>query len=191
MPRPRRKARQRVREAFPAAVILRPSIVFGPEDGFFNKFAGLARISPALPLIGGGQTRFQPVFVGDVAAGHRRGAGRCRSRRARTYELGGPMIYTFKELMQIVLRETGRKRALVPLPFGLASLKAFFLQLLPNPLLTPDQVRLLKSRQCGVAHRAGLGRSGHHADLGGSGSARLSVALPRQGRICRPGAAKQ
>jgi NADH dehydrogenase len=134
---------KRVRAAFPAAVILRPSIVFGPEDQFFNKFAGLARISPVLPLIGGGHTRFQPVFVGDVAAAIATSL-EMPEAQGRTYELGGPMTYSFKELLEIVLQETGRKRLLVPLPFALASLKAFFLQLMPNPLLTPDQVKLLR-----------------------------------------------
>jgi uncharacterized protein YbjT (DUF2867 family) len=133
----------RVRAAFPAAVILRPSIVFGPEDQFFNKFAALARISPALPLIGGGHTRFQPVFVGDVAAAIA-AALESPTAEGRTYELGGPTIYSFRELMQIVLSETGRARLLVPLPFALASLKAFFLQLAPRPLLTLDQVKLLR-----------------------------------------------
>ncbi|HWY61128.1 MAG TPA: complex I NDUFA9 subunit family protein [Rhizomicrobium sp.] len=133
----------RVRAAFPGATILRPSLVFGPEDDFFNRFAGLARISPILPLIGGGRTRFQPVFVGDVAAA----VGvvlSSEASRGRTYELGGPMTYSFRELMEIVCRETGRKRLLLPLPFGLALFKSFFLQLMPKPLLTPDQVRLLK-----------------------------------------------
>lgn len=130
-----------VREAFPKAVILRPSIVFGPEDGFFNKFAALARFVPALPLIGGGHTRFQPVFVGDVAQAIVTGLGR---QDGRSYELGGPAVYSFKELLQLILRETGRRRLLVPLPFGLAMLKAAFLQILPKPLLTMDQVRLLK-----------------------------------------------
>jgi len=130
-----------VREAFSKAVILRPSLIFGPEDGFFNKFAGLARLLPGLPLIGGGRTRFQPVFVGVVA----RAILVALSRQdGRTYELGGPTVYSFKELMQLMLREIGRKRALVPLPFGIASVKAMFLQLLPNPPLTMDQVRLLK-----------------------------------------------
>ncbi len=133
----------RVRAAFPAATILRPSIVFGPEDKFFNRFAGLARFVPVLPLIGGGKTRFQPVFVGDVAAAIA-AALTSEAARGNTYELGGPMTYSFKELMQIVLRETGRRRALVPVPFGIAMLKSFFLQMLPNPLLTPDQVRLLR-----------------------------------------------
>jgi NADH dehydrogenase len=134
----------RVREAFPAATILRPSIVFGPEDGFFNKFAGLARFLPALPLIGGGKTLFQPIFVGDVAAAIAAALDN-PAAQGRTYELGGPTRYTFRQLMEIVLRETGRKRLLVPLPFGLAMIKAVFLQLAPNPLLTPDQVKLLKT----------------------------------------------
>ena len=130
-----------VREAFPKAVILRPSIIFGPEDGFFNKFAALARFTPALPLIGAGRTRFQPVFVGDVAQAIVTGLSR---QDGRTYELGGPAVYSFKELLQLILRETGRRRILVPLPFGIAMLKAAFLQILPKPLLTIDQVRLLK-----------------------------------------------
>jgi len=133
----------RLREAFPAATILRPSIVFGPEDGFFNRFAEMARFLPALPLIGGGHTLFQPVFVGDVAAAIV-AALDSEKARGRTYELGGPTIYSFKQLMQIVLAETQRSRLLLPLPFGLAMWKAFFLQLLPNPPLTPDQVRLLR-----------------------------------------------
>jgi NADH dehydrogenase len=134
----------RVRDAYPAAAILRPSIVFGPEDDFFNRFAALARVLPFLPLIGGGTTKFQPVFVGDVADA----IVRCVSdagTRGKTYELGGPTVYTFKELMQIVLRETCRTRFLVPLPFVLATIQAMFLQFMPKPLLTPDQVTLLKS----------------------------------------------
>lgn len=148
---------QAVREAFPRAVILRPSVIFGPEDGFFNKFAGLARILPGLPLIGGGKTRFQPVFVGDVAGAIRMALSR---QDGRTYELGGPTIYSFKELMQLTLREIGRKRLLVTVPFGIASLKAMFLQLLPNPPLTVDQVRLLKKDNVVSATAPGL------ADLG-------------------------
>jgi NADH dehydrogenase len=145
----------RVRAALPDAIILRPSIVFGPEDGFFNKFAELARFFPALPLIGGGKTRFQPVFVGDVADAIVTALD-SRDAKGRTYELGGPTIYSFRDLMQIVLKETGRKRALVPLPFALASLKAFFLQLAPKPLLTPDQVTLLKSDNVASATALGL-----------------------------------
>ncbi len=149
---------QAVREAFPDAVILRPSIIFGPEDGFFNKFAGMARFSPVLPLVGGGHTRFQPVFVGDVAQAIVTALG--DAAKGRTYELGGPGVYSFKELLQIILREIGRKRALVPLPFGLASFKAAFLQMLPNPILTVDQVTLLKKDNVVAPTAAGL------ADLG-------------------------
>ena len=138
------KGEAAVRAAFPDATILRPSIVFGPEDEFFNRFAWLAQMAPVLPLIGGGHTKFQPVYVGDVAAA----IVKCVSdaaTRGQTYELGGPDVYTFKELMQAILRMTCRKRLLVPVPFGLAHMKAFFLQFMPKPLLTPDQVTLLKS----------------------------------------------
>jgi NADH dehydrogenase len=132
----------RVRAAFPAATILRPSIVFGPDDDFFNRFAGLARVWPILPLIGGGKTLFQPVFVGDLAAAIAAALAR-EDARGRTYELGGATIYSFRQLMEIVCRETGRKRALIPVPFALAMFNSFFLQMAPKPLLTPDQVRLL------------------------------------------------
>lgn len=134
----------RVRAAFPAATILRPSIVFGPEDDFFNRFAAMARMSPVLPLVGGGKTRFQPVFVGDVAAAIATALSR-EDARGKTYELGGPTIYSFKELLQFILAQTGRRRLLAPLPFGLASFQAFFLQFLPTPPLTPDQVKMLRS----------------------------------------------
>jgi NADH dehydrogenase len=126
-----------------AATIFRPSVVFGPEDQFFNRFAALARMSPALPLIGGGHTRFQPVYVCDVAAAILRAATDV-STAGRLYELGGPRIYTFRELMRLVLAETNRRRLLIPIPWGMAMLKASVLGLLPKPLLTRDQVRLLK-----------------------------------------------
>ncbi len=134
-----------VREAFPEAVILRPSVVFGPQDGFFNLFGSLARFSPFLPVIGGGGgTKFQPVYVGDVADAVMTGLGD-PSCAGQTYELGGPAVYGFREILEIILRETGRKRPLVPVPFFLASLQAAFLQLMPTPLLTRDQVKLLKT----------------------------------------------
>ena len=133
-----------LREHFADATILRPSIVFGPDDHFFNRFAGLARTLPALPLIGGGRTKFQPVFVGDVAAAIVRSLSDERMR-GKLYELGGPSVYTFRELMQFILRETDRKRLLISIPFSIASLQAAFLQFLPSPLLTPDQVRLLRA----------------------------------------------
>jgi len=134
---------QAVRELVPEATIFRPSVVFGPEDDFFNRFAALARISPFLPLIGGGHTRFQPVFVGDVAEA----VARAVEGKAQPviYELGGPEVQTFKELMEYTLVTIGRRRLLVPLPFKLASMQAFFLQFLPKPPLTPDQVELLHS----------------------------------------------
>jgi uncharacterized protein YbjT (DUF2867 family) len=132
-----------VKDVFPDAVILQPSVVFGPEDEFFNRFAALARLSPALPLIGGGKTRFQPVFVGDVAKAVIAAlTGKAQARAM--YELGGPEILSMKEVMERVLTYTMRKRMLVPLPFPLAKLQGAILQLLPNPPLTLDQVRLLE-----------------------------------------------
>src|SRR6202171_2425504 len=129
--------------AVPEAVIMRPSIVFGPEDDFFNRFAALARWLPALPLIGGGETRFPPVFVGDVAAAIV-SAVENRARASIIYELGGPEVKTFRELLEFILREIGRERLLVPLPFAVARLQAFFLEFLPKPPLTRDQVLLLE-----------------------------------------------
>jgi uncharacterized protein YbjT (DUF2867 family) len=133
--------------AIPSATILRPSILFGPEDDFFNKFAALARIAPALPLIGGGHTRFQPVFAGDVASAILAAIDRPQTGGA-IYELGGPEVASFKELMQFVLVTIERHRLLVPIPFGLARTMAFFLELPTKllsikPQLTRDQVELL------------------------------------------------
>lgn len=132
-----------VRAAFPAATILRPSVVFGPEDDFLNRFATLARISPVLPLIGGGHTRFQPVYVGDVAAAVLAALNRADAV-GRIYELGGPRTYSLRELLGFVLSAIGRQRLLAPIPFWVASLEAAFLERLPAPLLTRDQVRLLR-----------------------------------------------
>jgi len=134
---------QAVLAAVPGATIFRPSVQFGPEDNFFNLFAALARLSPALPLIGGGTTRFQPVFVGDVARAVAVAVDG-KTKPGTIYELGGPEVFTFKELMEFVLATTERTRLLVPLPFAAAKLKALFLQYLPKPLLTPDQVELLR-----------------------------------------------
>ena len=135
---------QAVRDAFPTITILRPSVVFGPEDRFFNRFASMAMFSPVLPLIGGGETRFQPVYVGDVADA----VVTCLEDPAtagRIYELGGPKIYTFRQALELVLSEIRRKRPFVDLPFGLAALQARLMAILPSPPLTPDQVELLKS----------------------------------------------
>ena len=129
--------------AVPSATILRPSVVFGPEDQFTNRFAALARMSPALPLIGGGVTKMQPVYVGDVANAVAQAADGL-TKSGATYELGGPEVLTMREIMEIILAITERNRMLMPLPFGLARLKAFFLQFAPGMLkLTPDQVELL------------------------------------------------
>jgi uncharacterized protein YbjT (DUF2867 family) len=141
--RSKAEGEKRALAAAPGSVIFRPSIVFGPDDDFFNKFAAMARMMPALPLIGGGETRFQPVFVGDVADAIAKAVDG-QARPGTTYELGGPEILTFKDLMQFVLDTTGRKRLLLPVPFWAAKLKASFLQLMPTPLLTTDQVELLR-----------------------------------------------
>jgi uncharacterized protein YbjT (DUF2867 family) len=127
----------------PSAIVFRPSILFGPEDDFFNRFAALARLSPALPLIGGGHTKFQPVFVGDVAAAIAQAVDG-RAQPGAVYELGGPEVRTFRELMEYVLATIERRRLLIPLPFALAKFQSYFLQLLPKPVLTPDQVELLR-----------------------------------------------
>ena len=148
-----------VRQAFAGATILRPSIVFGPEDDFFNRFARMAMLSPALPLIGGGTTRFQPVYVGDVAEAVMR-AIETPEAAGKTYELAGPKAYSFAELLRLMLTEIGRKRLLLPLPFPIASLMGAVMQCLPNPQLTADQVRLLKRDNVPSAGSAGL------ADLG-------------------------
>lgn len=131
-----------LRSAFPGATILRPSIVFGPEDGFFNRFAGMARLLPFLPVVGGG-TRFQPVYVGDVAdavlAALERGEA-----AGGTYELGGPRAVTFRALMEEMLDIIGRRRRVVELPEGLARFQAKLTSWMPNPPLTEDQLLLLK-----------------------------------------------
>ncbi len=133
-----------VLEHAPSAVIMRPSIVFGPEDNFFNQFATLARYLPALPLIGGGETKFQPVFVGDVAEAVALAlAGKAKS--GIVYELGGPDVRSFRQILEYILAETGRKRPLIPIPFPIAELQGRILGLLPKPLLTRDQVLMLKS----------------------------------------------
>ncbi len=133
-----------VRAAMPHAVILRPSIVFGPEDGFFNLFGRLAARSPVIPLFGGGATRFQPVYVDDVAAAIVAALGD-DDARGRTFELGGPVVSTFRHLMEFIRRETRRRVLLLPLPFVAARLTGRLLQLLPQPPLTHDQALLLES----------------------------------------------
>jgi NADH dehydrogenase len=141
--RSKAEAERLVLAALPQAVIMRPSVIFGPEDDFFNRFAALARMSPALPLIGGGATRFQPVFVGDVATAIANAVDG-NVQGSRIYELGGPEVKTFEQLMRYVLATIERKRLLVPVPFFAAKIKAALLQYMPKPPLTPDQVELLR-----------------------------------------------
>jgi len=136
---------QAVLSTIPSATVLRPSVVFGPEDDFTNRFATLAQISPALPLIGGGATKLQPVYVGDVATAVA-AAVDGKTKAGGIYELGGPEVLSMREIMEIILSITERDRMLVTLPFGLAKLNALFLQFAPGAFkLTPDQVELLRS----------------------------------------------
>ena len=174
--------------AFADAVILRPSIVFGPRDSFFNRFAGMAMLAPGLPLPGGGRMLMQPVYVGDVVAaiavalGYRAAPAAKGSKPVRggIFELGGPDSYSFKELMQITLEAIGRKRMLVPVPLGLMSLGAMFTGLLPNPPLTMDQVRLLAVDNVVSDGARGL------ADLGVAPTP-VSAILPDYMGCYRPG----
>jgi len=159
-----------VRAAYPGAVILRPSIILGPEDGFMNMFAAIARWSPVIPIIGCpimpkfkmesgqdtpwrfptfefcdfGGTRFQPIFVGDVADAVLAGLQNPQTH-GKLYELTGPRVYSFRELMELMLKSTGRKRMIVPYPIPVAFITAFFMEWLPGKPLTRDQVRLLKT----------------------------------------------
>jgi len=169
-----------VRAAFPSAIILRPSLVFGPEDNFFNRFAAMARFSPVLPLIGGGATKFQPVYVGDVAAAIAATLSR-DDTEGKTYELAGPAVFTMRQLFELMLHVIGRKRLMMSIPFGLASLEAFFLEWLPRPLLTRDQVRLLRHDSIATRGTPGL------AELGITPTA-LELILPTYlDRFRRPG----
>ncbi|NBX03916.1 MAG: complex I NDUFA9 subunit family protein [Alphaproteobacteria bacterium] len=134
---------QAVMAAFPDATILRPSVIFGAEDNFLNQFARMAAFSPALPLIGGGETKFQPVYAGDVA----RAIVACIINNAtagRLFELGGSETFTFRQLVEYVLEKIGKKRCLISIPFSIAGIMGAVMQHLPAPLLTRDQVQLLK-----------------------------------------------
>ncbi len=131
-------------ENFPKTTILRPSVVFGPEDNFFNMFARLSMISPVLPLIGGGSTKFQPVYVGDIASAVM-AALKNPDSEGKIFELGGPEILTFRQIYDLLFAQTGRKRCLVNLPWGLASVKGRIMGMLPSPMLTADQVESLKT----------------------------------------------
>jgi NADH dehydrogenase len=153
--RTKAQGEKRVRSEYPAATIMRPSVVFGPEDDFFNRFARLARMSPMLPLIGGGHSRFQPVYAGDVAQATLVALNN-PATAGMMFEFGGPEVMTMKQVIQLVLREINRRRLLIPIPFALAKLQAAFLGLLPNPPLTIDQVRLLETDNVVSSGAAGL-----------------------------------
>lgn len=166
-----------VLEEFPTAIILRPSIVFGPEDEFFNRFAALARMSPFLPSIGGGKTKFQPVYVGDVAAAIANcieGGGKPGS----VYELGGPEVFTFRQLLDLTLQYTGRRRTYLPMPFWLAKLQALLMSPLPNALrpITLDQVKLLQSDN--VVSSAAIADGRTLAGLGIATPAAVAAIVP-------------
>lgn len=158
-----------VRRLFPAAVIFRPSVVFGPEDGFFNRFAELTNIAPFLPvfvqdgfrrkgasldLFGSGGTKFQPVYVGDLADAAM--AVLTPGHQGKIFEITGPTIYSFKQLMELTLREIDRERPLIPLPMIAARIQAALLQFLPTPPLTPDQVKLLERDNIATGTLPGL-----------------------------------
>jgi len=132
-----------IQNLFKNSVILRPSLIFGPDDKFFNTFASLTQFLPIIPLIGEGKTKFSPIYAGDVAKAIVK-VLTLNNSDPKIYELGGPEIYSFKELMEILLKEIKKKRLLIPIPFSVAKIQSYFLQMMPNPLLTPDQVELLK-----------------------------------------------
>lgn len=138
-----------VQKEFPDVTILRPSVVFGPQDSFFNMFAEMARYMPCLPLIGGGKSKLQPVYVGDIAdcvmAAAKIDQSSDNCPRGRIYELGGPQIVTFREIYEIMFKHTYRRRPLMVWPWWFAKLNAFFMGMLPKPPLTPDQIESLKS----------------------------------------------
>jgi uncharacterized protein YbjT (DUF2867 family) len=148
----------RAAAAFPGAIIIRPSVVFGPEDNFFNQFAAMARFAPALPLVGGGDTKFQPVFVGDVAEAMATLVDRGVAS-GKVYELGGPTTMSFRDVLKFVLATCQRKRLLVPLPFGVSKLLGAVMGILPGAPLTMDQVELLKSNNLVSAAAESEGRT--------------------------------
>ena len=157
--RSKAKAEAAVRAAVPTAAIVRPSIVFGAGDDFFNRFAALAQFAPALPLIGGGQTKFQPVFVSDAAEAIARATVR-DDTAGRTFEIGGPAVMTFEDVLKLVLRETNRSRLLLPLPFFVAKVIGALAQIPAvlgfKPVLTEDQVVLLQSDNVVSTNAEGL-----------------------------------
>jgi uncharacterized protein YbjT (DUF2867 family) len=156
--RSKAEGEQAVQAAYPAAAILRPSIVFGPEDAFYNRFGALAQVSPFMPVICG-DSKFQPVYVGDVADAVM-AASKLPATAPRVYELGGPDIWTFRDILVWILHQTGRHRRLVEVPMGMAKLQASVLEKLPGKLLTNDQLLMLARDNIATPGMPGL------ADLG-------------------------
>jgi uncharacterized protein YbjT (DUF2867 family) len=171
-----------VRAAFPGATIARPSIVFGPEDNFFNRFAGMSRIMPFMPVIEGA-TRMQPVYAGDVA-GAVLTALQSDAAIGKTYELGGPKVWLFVDLLAYILKLTGRDLALVNMPVALVRLQACVLEMLPGKLLTRDQLKLLAHDNVVASGALGLG------DLGISPAA-VEQIVPAYLRRYRPGGGRR
>lgn len=188
------RAELAIKEILPDAIIMRPSIIFGQEDNFFNKFAEMARFAPFLPLIGGGHTEFQPVFAGDVAEAVAQSVDGSLEG-GKTYELGGPEILTFREILEMILAEIDRKKPLVPLPFGIASLIGSIASLVPfvDPPLTSDQVTLLKSDNVVSQNAADEGRTldgmGIHPTLASAILPSYLVRFRPQGQYTRSGSA--
>ena len=164
---------------FPSAVVLRPSVIFGPGDGLFARFGQMAMLAPALPLVGGGRNRMQPVYVGDVADSVVV-ALTGKATHGQIYQLGGPQIYSFAELMRFVLNATERRRMLVSVPFSLMAIPAFFAGLLPNPPVTSDQLKLLKTDNICAKSALGL------AELGITPTA-IEAIVPEYLAAFRPG----
>lgn len=157
--RTKAEAEAAVRAAKPDAVILRPSVVFGSDDGFLNNFGSMATYAPALPLIGGGKTRFQPVYVGDVAEVIVQAAGRA-DVGGRTFELGGPAVWSFEDILKYILRETKRQRLLIDIPFPIARIIGGLAQITAafgiKPVLSKDQVLMLETDNVVSAGAEGL-----------------------------------
>jgi len=176
------KGEQAVQEAYPLATILRPSLVFGPEDAFFNRFAGMAQMLPFMPVICG-DTRFQPVYVGDVADAVMASLGRSDAA-GTTFELGGPRVWSFRELLSYILAETHRRRRMVTVPMGLARLQAAVLELLPGQIMTRDQLLLLARDNVASPELPGL------VELGIVPTP-VELVAPRYLRRFRPGGGKR
>lgn len=176
----KRKGEDAVRAAFPAATILRPSVVFGPGDGFFAMFSRLAIFAPVLPLLGGGKTKLQPVYVGDVADAVIRSVTLPQGPQGQTFELGGPEVITLREAFDRVLQQIGRKRRYVSLSWGLSRLQGSIMGMLPAPLLTADQVKTLKTDNIVSGNYPGL------AELGINPTA-IGTILPSYLACYRPG----